>query len=326
LRKFHKLSVKVKRAGLKVRTRTGFFGIANEEERPAPRTPEQQLLSALVSPFASGDIHLKLTSVFGHDAKAGPYVSSMLHIEGKDLTLAEEAGGFHKGTVNIAAFTFSDNGRIVDQNSRTYTLRMNDEQYRKVLKQGFLYTIVVPVKKPGAYQLRVAVRDDASERVGSANQFIEVPDVSKNRLALSGVVVSGSDPSESNKPRPDQASAGNEGAVDAVNPQASPSVRKFRGGMVLDYIFIIYNAQSDRPQLESQVIMLRDGKPVFTGKMLPVDSSQLTDIKRVVAGGRLQLGTDMEPGEYVLQVVVVDKMAKEKYNTSTQWIDFEIVK
>ncbi len=329
LRKFHKLGVKVKRAGLKVRTRTGFFGIA-DEERPAQRTPAQQLLSALVSPFASGDIHLKLTSVFGHDVKAGPFVSSMLHIEGKDLTLAEEEGGFHKGTVNIAAFTFSDNGRIVDQNSRTYTLRINDEQYQKVLKQGFLYTIVVPVKKPGAYQLRVAVRDDASERVGSANQFIEVPDVSKNRLALSGIVASASDPSELNKPRANQASASDEGAVEAANPQASPSVRKFLGGMLLDYVFIIYNAQLDhattRPQLESQVIMLRDGKPVFTGKMLPIDSSQLADMKRVVSGGRLQLGANMEPGEYVLQVIVVDKLAKEKYNTTTQWIDFEIVK
>ncbi len=329
LRKFHKLSVKVKRAGLKVRTRTGFFGIA-DEERPAQRTPAQQLFSALISPFASGDIHMKLTSVFGHDAKAGSFVSSMLHIEGKDLTLAEEEGGFHKGIVNIAAFTFGDNGRIVDQNSRTYTLRVTDEQYQKILRQGFLYTIVVPVKKPGAYQLRVAVRDDASERVGSANQFIEVPDISRNRLALSGIVASASDPSESNKPKTDQASASDEGAVEAVNPQASRSVRKFRGGMILDYVFMIYNAQLDRatshPQLESQVIMLRDGKPVFTGKMSPIDGSQLANMKHVAAGGRLQIGANLEPGEYVLQIVVTDKLAKEKYNTATQWVDFEVVK
>jgi hypothetical protein len=186
------------------------------------------------------------------------------------------------------------------------------------------------VKKPGAYQLRVAVRDDASERVGSANQFIEVPDVSKDRHALSGVVASAGDPSELNKPRTNQASASEEGAVDAANPQASPSVRRFRGGMMLEYVFMIYNPQLDRaaarPQLESQVIMLRDGKAIFTGKLSPMDSSQLANMKQIVAGGRLQLGTNMEPGEYVLQVIVTDKLAKEKYNTATQWIDFEIVK
>lgn len=325
LRKFHKFSVKVKRAGLKVRTRTGFFGIA-DEERPAQRTPAQQLFSALISPFASGDIHLKLTSVYGHEVKGGSFVSSMLHIEGKDLTLTEEEGGFHKSIVNIAAVTFSDNGRVVDQNNRTYTIRVNDEQYQKILKHGFLYTIIVPVKKPGAYQLRVAVRDDASERVGAANQFIEVPDISKDRLALSGIIAGGSNSSELNKPT----SASAEGAVESANPQASPSVRKLRGGMVLDYVFMIYNAQLDRatarPQLESQMIMLRDGKPVFTGKVSQIEIGQQADMKHIPAGGRIQLATNMEPGEYVLQIIVTDKLAKEKYNTTTQWIDFEVVK
>jgi VWFA-related protein len=330
LYKFHKFSVKVKRAGLRVRTRTGFYGIADEETRPVERTPAQQIMAALVSPFGSGDVHLKLTSIYGHDAKLGSFVRSMLHIDGKDLTLTEEEDGFRKGVVNIAAFTFGDNGRVIDQESRTYTLRVGEDDYRKILRQGFLYTILVPVKKPGAYQLRIAVRDAASERVGSANQFIEVPDISKNRLALSGVIARGNDPSKPNKPQVDQASASTEGAVDDPDPQASASVRKLRPGMILDYAFFVYNAQLDRatarPQLESQIILSRDGKPIFTGKALPVESGQQTDMKRIVAGGRIQLGTDMEPGEYVLQVIVTDKLAKAKYNAVTQWTDFEIVK
>ena len=52
----------------------------------------------------------------------------------------------------------------------------------------------------------------------------------------------------------------------------------------------------------------------------------LDDLKRLQAGGRLVLGTALQPGEYVLQVVVTDALAKEKYRTATQWIDFEIVK
>jgi hypothetical protein len=34
----------------------------------------------------------------------------------------------------------------------------------------------------------------------------------------------------------------------------------------------------------------------------------------------------MSPGDYILQVIVTDPLAKEKYRTATQWIDFEIVK
>jgi hypothetical protein len=48
-------------------------------------------------------------------------------------------------------------------------------------------------------------------------------------------------------------------------------------------------------------------------------------MKRLGAGGRLRLGPDLTPGSYVLQVVVEDAKAKEKYRTATQWTDFEIV-
>lgn len=34
----------------------------------------------------------------------------------------------------------------------------------------------------------------------------------------------------------------------------------------------------------------------------------------------------MEPGDYVLQIIITDKQAKDKYRSATQWMDFEIVK
>jgi hypothetical protein len=34
----------------------------------------------------------------------------------------------------------------------------------------------------------------------------------------------------------------------------------------------------------------------------------------------------MAPGEYVLQVIVIDPLAKSKNSLATQWIDFEITK
>ena len=50
--------------------------------------------------------------------------------------------------------------------------------------------------KAGAYQMRCVLRDGTTEHVGSATQFIEVPDVSKGRLTLSGIVMSGDKPAE----------------------------------------------------------------------------------------------------------------------------------
>jgi VWFA-related protein len=325
-RNYHKLTVKVTgRPGLKVRYRTGFYGFTTKELQPKTSTRAQQLLKALTSPFASGGIKLHLTSLFGND-RQGAFIRSLLYIEGQDLTFTDEAEGWHQSVFDVLAVTFGDDGRIVDQISKTHTLRVRAEVYERIRKNGLDYPIILPIKKAGAYQLRTAIRDAASERVGSASQFIDVPNIGKNRLTLSGLLLSGTtDGATPSKSRPGSA-AGDISAED--DPQASPAVRRMRQGMMLHYSFLIYNAKLANaiPQLQIQVRLLREGQPEFTGKLQPFNVSNQADLKRLATGGVLRLGTDMSAGEYILQVTVTDALAKEKYRRATQWIDFEIVK
>jgi hypothetical protein len=107
-------------------------------------------------------------------------------------------------------------------------------------------------------------------------------------------------------------------------------VRVLKRGTFLDYGFLIYNAQLDpktaKPQLETQLLLLKDGKPVFTGKVIPLAVGEEPDWKHIPASGRLRLGDDLAPGEYLVQVVVIDRLAKEKERLVTQWMDFELVK
>lgn len=94
---FHKIAVRVKRASLTVRTRGGFYGVTNEEARPAPRTPMQQLMASVTSPFTSGDVRLKLTSLFGNDPQTGYYVRSLLHYGytgQREIQRLDSMGGF----------------------------------------------------------------------------------------------------------------------------------------------------------------------------------------------------------------------------------------
>jgi hypothetical protein len=112
-----------------------------------------------------------------------------------------------------------------------------------------------------------------------------------------------------------------------VDPQASPAMRRFQPGMVMQYGYVIYNAKaSPAPQLTTQLRLLRNGQVIFTGKVTPFDLTGQTDLKRITANGGLQLGSDMPPGEYVLQIIVTDLLAKDKNRIASQWMDFEIVK
>jgi len=330
---FHKLSLKVLRPGkFNVRTRNGFFGISDEEARASQPTAREQILAALFSPFGSAGVHVRLTSLFANDAKLGSIARSMLHVSGADLTFTDEADGWHKADFDVVAVTFGDNGNIVDQISRTHILRVRGEGYQRVLKEGFVYFVTVPLKKPGAYQLRAALRDHGSERVGSASQFIEVPDVKKNRLALSSIVLAGSDPKASRKPASHDAAAPGTHSEDeeVADPTNSAAVRRFHSGSIISYGAVIYNARLDKatgqPQLLIQARIFRDGQPVFTGKEQPFKIDNPLDLKRLGISGALQLGSEMVPGEYVFQVIVTDLLADQKHRAASQWIDFEIVK
>jgi hypothetical protein len=233
----------------------------------------------------------------------------------------------HQCIFDVLSMTFGDNGVVVEQTGRTYTLQLPEETYKRVARDGLVYYVTVPVKKPGAYQLRMSLRDTATDRIGSASQFIEVPDVKKNRLALSGLILRGYT-TRNAQPNTEVPGADQEG-IDKGNAEASPAIRRFHSGMYLNYGFFIYNAHSDKgaaPQLSTQVNLFRDGKPVFTGKQNPMKSTGQADMKRLVGGGILQLGNDLEPGDYVLQVIVTDATAEQKYQTASQWMDFSIVK
>jgi VWFA-related protein len=327
--KFHRVAVRVKRPGLRVRSRTGFFGTSDRMSQPAPRGRQAQIAHALTSPFGSGGIHVRLTPLFTQGPK-GSFLNTMLYIDSKDLRFTPEPDGKQKAMIDVVAITFGDNGQAVDSSDRTYTFHVPPEGMAAV-RRGLLYSVSHPVRKPGAYQMRVVVRDADSEKVGSATQFIEVPDVGKGRLTLTSMLIR-------ERPQPAAGTAANaagdrgvsqetaEGQIPAPDPDGTPAVRIFKQGQSLLYGYLILNAKLEggKPQLESQSRLFRDGKQIYEGKPTPLDFAGQPDPKRLVSGGTLRLGGSIAPGDYVLQVTVTDRLAKEKYRSTSQWIDFEV--
>ena len=322
--KFHRMQVRVKRAGLRVRARSGFFGTSDREFEPVPRTRLAQIARAMASPIGAGAIQLRLTTLFSLDLKNGSYLNSMLFIDPRQLLFTDEPDDVHKAVFDIVAVTFGDNGQQVDGTDRTWTLRLKGDRYRDVLKNGLVYSVHLPVKKPGAYQVRVVLRDAGSELLGSASQFIQIPDIAKGRLALSGIVLHGDQPQSTPSAGADPATEGHQSAAD---PNASPAVRIFRPGTAVTYGYQVLNAQAgpnQKTDLEVQTRLFRDGEEVFEGKPKPMQILDQPDPKHMISGGQLALGGRITPGDYVFQVIVTDKLAKEKYRVATQAMDFEI--
>jgi VWFA-related protein len=317
--RFHKLTVKLKRPELRIRYRSGFFGIRDEDVTPQIKSPRQQILAALTSPLNSGDIDLRLTSLFAHDVQTGAFMRSLVYVNGRDLKFTEDADGWQKATFDIVAMIFGDNGTIVDEVSRTETIKARADTLQEILDKGFVATVTVPIKKPGGYQMRVVMRDTATSRIGSANQFIEVPNLKKNQLALSGIVIERYDAK-----RPVEASSKRQFQSDEERDSAT---RLFHLGDAVKFDLSIYNAKTDQAantNLVMQYKVYRDGKEIFATPEKPLNLSPGSNPRSIDRSGVFQIGRKMLPGDYVLQVIVRDLLAKGKGQLATQWTDFEV--
>jgi VWFA-related protein len=318
--KFNKIDVKVKRDDVKVRHRSGFF-VDDPAGKPVKIdvNAPTKIMKALSSPFAVNDIALRLNALFGHSEKKGYYVHSFLFIDPNGLHFDKLANGDMQAVFDLLAISFGDNGVPIDKNNVTATLKLKPAQYELIRKEGFAYSFIFPVKKPGAYQMRVAIMDQATRDVGSANQFVDVPDIKKSGTNVSGIVLQ-------SLPRDafDKLNAGSitrDTAEAMADPKRDTSLRQFTRGSVLRFGVEVYNWN---PKLTGRARIFHDRQLVYETQDAPIPASSLAGIDPVFDGA-FQLGTDLQPGDYVLQIVVNDPTANSKRRFITQYVQFEVI-
>ncbi|MCA1578009.1 MAG: VWA domain-containing protein [Acidobacteria bacterium] len=309
-RKFHHIKAKVKRSGMNVRTRFGFFGVTEEEAERTRPTPQDNTNLALLSPFGVQDLELDVDAFFANSKDEGSIVRSFVYLNAANLTFTP-GNDRHETSLELHGVIFGDNGTIVEQIKGNTVLSLKQNEYEQALRDGLRLRFDMPAKRPGSYQVRIAVRDRNSSKIGSAGQFVAVPDLRNNQLAMSGVVLRAASESAT------------QGAV-------GPAGQRFRINSEVEFAFVIYNAAIDpatqSPNLVMETKLFRDGKSVKSNANTPISSANQPDLARLVISGVMRLQEDLEPGNYYLQVVITDKAAKDKQPPVTQWVDFDIVK
>ena len=310
--KFHRITAKVKRSGMTLRTRHGFYGYTEDDD---VRRPKPKMGIALMSPFAAQDINVNFTALFTNDLTEGSVIRSFLFLDAKDLTFVS-ANDKHDANIELHGVIFGNNGAVVDQIRHTGVVSLSEKDYEQALIEGIRIRFDMPAKRPGAYQVRVAARDVVSSRLGSAGHVVVVPNLNNKRLAVSGIVL--------------------RGVTDVADPDAkavagvSPAVRRFSPDSDLYLAFMVYNASIDRAVGQANLAiegkLFRDGKRVHTYPRATIDASNQTDPMRIFVTRVVRLGADLEPGHYYLRLEIIDQAVKEKPPMAIQWVDFEIVK
>jgi VWFA-related protein len=303
---YHRIKVTVKVSGLTLRSRTGFFGATDDQTQPKNETAAQQLRLAMLSPFNSAGIHLRLTPLYTEVHGKGPVVRNLLHIDARDIQFTTNADGSRKGNIAVLAMAFGTDDRPLALVNRFYEIGVPAKNVDRVIRDGLVYKLDVGVPKPGAYQIRTAVRDEATSKVGSANQYIEIPDFKKRKFALASIIL------------------GNQGAAaDSEALYAGAAKREFRSGAALEYLSMVESdgkkGAGKPPGIAAQIHLVRDGKEVY---------SAAAGLTALAGGGQAFSGklmlSSFPAGDYYLQVVATDHDGIMK-RVAVQWTDFQIL-
>lgn len=309
---YHKLSVKVKKPGLTVRTRVGFYGVEDKEFKAL--SPTEELVNAAISPFSAKDIYLQLTPLFSYDKKSGNLLRSLIHVNCKDLTFVDEADGVKKAEIEMLVYTFGKNGNLINRVSQTSNVRVKADKYQELLDKGFAIVLNTPAKLAGTYQVRAVVRDTNTKKLGSAGQLVTVPEIKTNNLALSGLTLA--------EERLKKEDVKNTSEIELI----TLATRKFNPGSLLQYSYHIYNPKLDsgnkKPKLKLQTILYKDGKQVFAHDSM-LDTKGQQNLQDLISTGKFVLGTELAAGKYTFQVVVTDLVNKNR--AQSQEIDLEIL-
>ncbi len=322
---FHRVSVEiVGRPELQARIPRGFFQgnrleVARAEtgkaESEAPelgvaKSADVALRDALVDAHGSNSLRTVLALNYLNTPANGMVVTSAMQIQSHILDFGADQK--QAAALDLAGVFLNDKGKIATSFKKRLNIDAPAESEGND-NTAVIYNHRAPLA-PGIYQVRVAARELKTGRVGSARDWIVVPDLQTHQLTVSSLLIGG------------QVLESNAQVSKTDVPQVQFSVdRRFSRKSNLEFWLFIYNATTDtkiggKPNLTVQVQVLRDGKSLVNPPPHKVPIDGTSDLQRIPYAGDVTLKT-LNAGRYELKVTVNDLVASK---TTSLTSDFEV--
>ena len=146
-----------------------------------------ELVNMMASPLPKTGLQLRVTAIAKKGTDKNSDVEVLIDTGGKDLTFTEKNGTFNN-RLSLSVGVFNKQGKSVFAERPDVDLNLRPESHVRVRDNGvrLLRHLSLP---PGRYQLRVAAQDSGKVRQGSAHFDLDVPDFTKNPIAVSSVAL-----------------------------------------------------------------------------------------------------------------------------------------
>jgi len=324
--RFHKIEVRIAgRPDLTVRTRKGYFASSDKtgdkngktgelaekspdkrkEKSPEKIAQQEQLekdkemregLGSLV-PLREIPVEMAVDFLDVSQGSSGALVN--MHVDASQLSL-RLLNGTHQSALDLLMALFDEKGKAAASFVERINVNIRPERLENAVKYGFNYRRLMALK-PGFYQARVAIREEGSARMGSASKWVEIPDVGKKQLTLSGVLLSAGKEDQNDLQL----------ANSVYIPQPSSATRRFKKDGAVDFMVFAYNAKVEKntADLVIQSQVFSGSKLVYASPVAKMTIPESIDLQRIPYAARISLD-EFKPGPYELRVVVIDRLTK----------------
>ncbi|HYP53516.1 MAG TPA: VWA domain-containing protein [Pyrinomonadaceae bacterium] len=319
--KFRRIEVSVKgRPELKVMVRRGLFdgppppaaearrerGREKPNERPNANPADEAMMAAIRAVFPQNALPTAVSVGYASAPTQAAVLTATIEVDDAALEYFEQ-----KAVADVLGAVYDAEGKPVSTFKQQLSVNAPRDAGGPRRRVSYSQQLTLP---PGLYQVRVAARDARSGRVGSANEWVEIPDFSRGRLVLSSIFI-GEKAAEAAPPAGAPAGA-------TPPPVLVSGDRRFARDSRLRFLLHIYNAAPGPPgpDVALQVQVFRDDQPVVTTPLRKINTEGFTDTKRIPYAAELNLDS-LPAGRYLLKVSAIDRLAK---TAATQQTDFTV--
>ena len=298
--RYRKLAIRVDRKDVKLEYRPGYYAPAdfkhsNREDR------ERELDEQLSSDLPATDVAVYLDALYFRMDENHYYIPVSMIVPGSQIPFVK-GGDRDKATLDIIGEVKDATGHVIG-NARE-TVKLAVDQAQQVRRKNIQYSTSFTLP-PGKYHLKFVVRENETGRMGSFESDIIVPDLRKQPVRMSSVVLASQRVPEPNK------------------KEASPLVRDgmqlvpnlqhvFYQNQHLYFLYEIYGPTRVEEQKKDSAVrvltsieFLRGGQKVYETPL--VEANRLNIPGRSAVAFQFDVpAAQLEPGLYTCQINVID--------------------
>ena len=295
--KFRALEVRVKRPGLRVRSRKGYTAPrtaspARSSSTTAAAPPE--LRAAIDSPIPVAGVPLRVFAAPFRGPAKNAAVAIIIEVNPAGFRFEQRDGAFIEN-LEVLIVPVNAAGKALDGARDEAPLKLSARSHELVRTHGLRLARRLDLP-PGRYQLHVAAQSGTSKAVGALTYDLDVPDFSKLPLGMSGIALMSVAADRIPTPAPDK-------SFMDVLPMAATALRDFDRSDSLIALVDVYPSASGTPHAVQihTAVTADDGRVVFRST-----DERRTDESNVKGGALRHTAkfplTSLLPGRYVLRV------------------------